>query len=313
MKLSVAFLALFATTAAARQLSPKATAKILRAARRLEDEADEDGDGDEDENAYLTNYNIKFIGCDGSKQMVDQEDGEVTYGAAMLRLCPSSSGCDSSSVGGCKEGYGDFVVSIEDFVDAYFEDQQDNMNWDDNFDGDKFAKCEEYEAENDGDDDPYDGYQFFIGPTCTDSGDDIKLGFFSDETCTTASSISFSDVSNGWTLPYSSGGLVSSSCSDCLEYNEDEGAYALRDMCTELYENAPMKCETEMEYYSYNGKNEYSCEAIEEMLPRGAKPGSAGKVFGWILFIALIVGIGGYVMWWRKKKQASSANDGMLA
>jgi len=309
MKLSLAFLAFFAASASAKQLSPKATAKLLRTARKLDENAEE-----EDENAYLTKYNLKFVGCDSSTQMVDQEDGEVKYGAAMLRLCPSDDSCDSGSVGGCKEGYGDFVVSIEDFVDAYFEDQADNMQWDDGFEGDKYAKCEEYEPEVEGDDNPWENYQFFVGAACTADGDDIKLGFFSDETCQTESSVAFTDVSNGWTLPYSSGGLVSTSCIDCLEYDQDQGAYELRDMCTELYQDAPMKCETNMEYYSYMGKQESSCEAIEEMLPKAAKPGgNAGKIFMWIVFVLLIVGVAGYVMWWRKKKQASGASDGMLA
>ncbi|CAJ1964931.1 unnamed protein product [Cylindrotheca closterium] len=335
MKLSFAFLTLFAASASARSLSPQAAAKVLRAARRLDQGGEGENNGEnnngennnnnnnnngnnnnneEDEYAFLTKYNLKFVGCDASQQMLNDEGG-YSYGAAFLRLCPSDSGCDSSTVGGCKEGYGDFAVAIEDFVDAYFEDQQDNMQWDDNFDGDKYAKCEQYEPEVEGDDNPYENYEFFIGAACTEDGEDIRLGFFSDDTCQTESSVSFGDVSNGWTLPYSSGGLVSKYCSDCLEYNEDEAAYGLRDMCTELYQNAPMKCEAKMEYFSYYGQDTSSCEAIDEILPRAARVGGggAGKFFGWLLFVLLIVGVVGYVMWWRKKKQASGAADGMLA
>jgi len=320
MKLSVAFLSVFVAAASARSLSPQAAAKVLRNARRLDEDKDE-GDNEEDENneeedeyAFLSNYNLKFVSCDKSLQMKN-EDGDYTYGAAILRLCPTESGCDNDSAGGCKEGYGDFAVSIEDYVDAYFEDQEDNMNWDDNFDGNKYAKCEEYEPEVEGDDNPYENYEFFIGAACADDGDDIKLGFFSDDTCQTDSEISFGDVSNGWTLPYSSGGLVSKNCADCLEYNEDEGGYELREMCTELYENANMKCEENMQFASQYGQDVSSCEAISELLPRSAKSGGggAGKFFAWLLFIILIVGILGYIMWWRKKKQASGAADGMLA
>jgi hypothetical protein len=322
MKLSFAFLSVFVATASARSLSPQAAAKVLRNARRLDDsnegedeqESEEnENNGDEDEYSFLTNYNLKFISCDKSQQMKN-EDGDYTYGAAILRLCPSENGCDNDSVAGCKEGYGDFAVSIEDYVDAYMEDQADNMQWDDNFDGNKYAKCEEYEPEVEGDDNPYENYQFYIGATCADDGDDIKLGFFSDDTCQTESEIAFGDVSNGWTLPYSDGGLISKYCSDCLEYNEDEGGYNLRDMCTELYENANMKCEEEMQYTGQYGADVSSCEAISELIPRAAKSGGgAGKFFAWLLFIILIVAIVGYIMWWRKKKQASGAADGMLA
>jgi hypothetical protein len=309
MKLSAALLATIAASASARSLSPEQAKKVIRAARR---HLDQNAEEEEEENAYIGKYSMKFVGCDSSTQMMNEE-GEVTYGAAMLRMCPTDAGCDSDSVGGCKEGYGDFVVSIEDFVDAYFEDQADNMNWDDRFDGDKYAKCEEYEPEVEGDDNPYENMQFFIGPTCSDDGDDIQLGFFSDEACTTASSYSFSDVSNGWTLPYSEGGLISKNCNDCYGMNEN-GEYELKEMCVELYEEAGMKCETEMEYVSMYGRNENSCDAIDEMLPSSAKPGASGwAIFGWIVFAALIIGGVFYVMWWRKKKQASGAADGMLA
>ncbi|KAL3929645.1 MAG: hypothetical protein SGBAC_012122 [Bacillariaceae sp.] len=324
MKFSVAFLTLFVASASARSLSPEAAAKVLRNARRLDQNGEGEGENNnnnnnnnnngEDENAYLTKYSLKFVGCDASSQMQNDEGG-YSYGAALLRLCPTDNGCDNDSVAGCKEGYGDFAVAVEDFVDAYFEDQADNMQWDDGFDGDKYAKCDEYEVEVDGDDNPYENYQFFIGAACTEDGEDIRLGFFSDDTCQTESTIAFGDVSNGWTLPYSDGGLISKYCTDCLEYNEDEAAYELREMCEELYVNTPaMKCEEKMEYFSYYGQDVSSCEAIDDILPRAAKVGGgAGKFFGWLLFILLIVGVVGYVMWWRKKKQASGAADGMLA
>ena len=312
MKLSIATLALFAAGASAHKLSPQAARKVLRTARRM-DEAEGD-DAAEDENAYLANYSLKFISCDADYKTYNDE-GEVTYGSVIVRACPADAGCKGDY--GCKKGYGDYLVNLEDFVDAYFDDQADNMGWDDdNFDINKFAKCEEYEVEKDGDDDG-NAVQYFIGPTCTSNGKDIKLDFFSDDTCTTVSSTSFSDVSNGWTLPYSDGGLISTSCMDCVEYNEDEAAYELRDVCNELMgydaEDPKTVCETNMAYFSYYGKNEYGCEAISDLLPRGAKPGSAGAVFGWIIFVLSIVGAAGYVMWWRKKKMASGMADGMLA
>ena len=72
-------------------------------------------------------------------------------------------------------------------------------------------------------------------------------------------------------------------------------------MCQQTYESAGYKCETGMEYYSYYGKNEQGCETISSLLPAKAA-GSGGKVFGWIVFILLVAGIGAYVVWWRKSK-----------
>lgn len=254
-----------------------------------------------------------MVQCKAGETVIDPEDGEYSYGAAVLRLCPTSAGCDSEEVLGCKEGFGDIVVSLATFVDAYFEDQRDNMQWDDQFEVDKYAECEEYKVEDEGDDgnqnNQYANYQFYIGPSCTEDGDDIRLAVFEDEVCTYESEVAFEDISNGWTLPYSTGGLVSTSCSDCMEMNDD-GEYELREMCQEVYERAASKCETNMEYVSYYGANEQGCEYIEELLP-AQKGGSAGKVFGWLIFILLIGGVVGYVMWWRKKK--AGASDGLVA
>ena len=79
------------------------------------------------------------------------------------------------------------------------------------------------------------------------------------------------------------------------------GAGELREMCQKTYESAGYKCESNLEYYSYYGKNEQGCEKITELLPAKAA-GSGGKVFGWIVFILVIGGVGAYVVWWRKSK-----------
>merc|ERR1719464_2182727 len=75
-------------------------------------------------------------------------------------------------------GYGEMLVGMSTFVEAYFEDQRENMeeeDGDDNFEVDKFAKCEEYDPDEDADDanqGAWENYQFFVGPTCTEYDDD---------------------------------------------------------------------------------------------------------------------------------------------
>lgn len=309
MKLSNAVLlisALVSSTASATDAiravrGAKNIAKVLKNARRLEEgegEGEEEEEAEDGEYDYLMQYTLKMISCNAGEAVVDEE-GEYEYSAVVVRLCPSESGCDSDKTLGCKKGYGDYVVGLNTFVNAYFEDQRDNLNWDDGFEVDKYSECEEYEVEAAEDDaeDPYEGYQFFIGPTCGD-GLDIKLALFSDETCTTESSVDFGDISNGWTLPYTSGGLVSTSCIDCVDYNDD-GEYELRKLCEETYMDSPAKCESEMEYYSYYGLNEQGCDYISSLIPSS---GTAGKIFIAFIFIALIAGACFYVMWWRKSK-----------
>jgi hypothetical protein len=298
MKLStLAALSASAASASAMSLSGKASQKVVNAARRVEQNAAVDY-------TFLANYTVKMIGCkSGLEEPIIDEEGNYEYEAVLLRLCPIESGCDSDSKYGCSSSYGEMMVGISTFIEAYFEDQRDNMNWDDNFQVDKYAECEEYKPE---DRDTWENYQFFIGPTCTEDGSSIRLAVFEDEVCTVFSEFTFEAISEGWTLPFGDGGLVSTSCNDCMEYN-DRGEYELRDMCMRPYENAVYKCEEGMEYYSYFGQNVEGCDAIESAfpMPKSSKSGG-GKIFGWVVLAIVVVGLIGYVVWWRKKKSSSS-------
>merc|ERR1712238_160377 len=218
--------------------------------------------------AFLGNYAIKVVGCKKElEQPVMNEEGEYEYSAVLLRLCPAADGCDSDTVGGCDSGYGEMLVGMSTFVEAYFEDQEEDENGDgdDNFEVDKYAKCEEYAPQENNDDDAnaWENYEFFVGPTCTEDGLGLKLELFTDEYCTQVSETTFETISNGWTLPYSSGGLVSTNCNSCAEYDDDADMFPL------------------------------------------AKSGGGGKVFGYLLLAVCVVGLVGYIMWWRKKKATS--------
>jgi len=308
MKLSNAVLLIsaMASTASATKAvrSAKSIAKVLKAARRIEENQEEEEE--EGEYDYLMKYTLKMIGCKSGETVINGENGEYEYNAVVVRLCPSDAGCDSESSTGCSAGHGDFVVGLNTFVQAYFEDQRDNMQWDDAFEVDKYAECDEYKIENDEDDgNQWENYQFFIGPTCTEDGADVRLALFDDEVCTYESETSFETISNGWTLPYSTGGIVSTSCVDCVQYNDD-GEYELREMCEQTYMQSTNKCESGMEYYSYYGQNTQGCEYIEELMPSKKSGGKGGKVFGWIVFVALVGGLAGYIVWWRKKKSAGT-------
>lgn len=305
MKLALTVLLASVVTASSKTISSKNAAKVLRNARRLEQNADANANAQVSYD-FLGSYNLKLIGCKADAE-VTNADGSVEYNAAIFRLCPSESGCNSDKAGGCKKGYGDFVVSLNTFVEAYFEDQRDNMNWDDQFQVDRYAQCGNYRAEQQ---DGGENVEYFIGPTCTTDGLDVRLAVFEDNTCTTESSTSFETISNGWALPYSSGGMVSTACLDCVQTN-DAGETILRDMCLNLYQGAAYACEAKMETVSYLGQNVDGCDYIQSSLPKAVKSGKGGKVFGWLLFTLLVVGFAGYIVWWRKKKQQSG--DGLVA
>jgi hypothetical protein len=282
-------------SANAMSLSGDAAKKVVTAARRVEQQ--------QMDFTFLANYTVKMVGCKSNlEEAIIDEEGNSEYEAVLLRLCPVDS-CDSDSASGCKSGYGEMVVGISTFIEAYFEDQRDNMNWDDNFKVDKYAECGEYKPE---DKDTWGDYVFYIGPTCTEDGSSIRLAVFEDEVCTQFSEFTFEEISEGWTLPYSDGGLVSTECNACMEYN-DRGELELRDMCMRPYENAVYKCEEGMEYYSYYGQNVQGCEAINAAFPKqSSSGGNGGKIFGWIVLGLVVVGLVGYVAWWRKKKASSA-------
>lgn len=295
MKLQLATLLLALISAEARgPRSNKAKKSILSKSRKLND----GDDAEEEEYAFLQNYKMKMVSCKAGEMVKNQENGEYEYNAIVYRMCPSSGDCDDDKETGCKEGYGDYVVGLNTFVQAYMEEQAENMGDDDNFRLDEYAECREYENDND----DGNGYAYYIGPACTEDGTDVKLELYYDEACTQVpEDVTFEDISNGWTMPYSDGGVVSTSCGSCMDVNDD-GEYELREMCERLYEESA-KCETEMEYYGYYGKQEGACEYIETLLPSKSGSGS----LGFLAFIVIIAAFGGYAFWWKKKKAANSA------
>jgi len=307
MKFSAAAL-LFSLVGTASAIGPmRATAGLLKHARKLEDNGDNQ---DEEEYAFLANYQLKMITCKSGEKYVNPEDGEYESSSVVFRLCPADS-CDDEGSTGCSSGYGDYVVGINTFVQNYLEDKKEDMQQDDNFNVDEFGECREYEADQDADEDE-DGNQaaYYVGPACSEDGTDIVLDMFSDEICSYKTDVTFEEISNGLSLPYTNGGLVSNYCESCSGYN-DNGEYELSEMCVNLYENAG-KCESGMEAFHYSGQNEASCEFIESMLPK-SKKGGAGKVFGWIFFCLVVVGAGAVGYSVMKKKRGDDKSFGLMS
>ena len=317
MKLSTAALLLLsAASGASASHSHAAKVSLLKKARKLEDnqQDEEEEQEDEDEYQFLAQYSVKLIGCVTGEKYMNPEDGEYEGSSVIFRLCPAAD-CDDDSEKGCGDGYGDYVVGINSFTENWLEDKREDMQQDDNFNVEEFGECREYEVDQDNDDQNNNNNnnqaQYYVGPACGDDGSSIKLGFFSDYLCTVEpEDVTFEDISNGWSLPYSSG-LVTNACESCAGYN-DNGEYELSEMCMRLYENSG-KCEEHMEYTGYYGAQTSSCEYIEEISPSLKSGGGAGKAFGWIIFVLAVAGVAfyAYSAWWRKKK-AGSAADGLM-
>jgi hypothetical protein len=147
-----------------------------------------------------------------------------------------------------------------------------------------------------------------MGPACTADGTGVRMALFSDADCTVPSESSFEEISNGLALPYSDGGLVSNSCESCYAAN-DKGEYELARVCTNLYAEAA-KCETNMGTYHYAGQQVESCEYISSIMPRSSK-GGAGKIIGWMFFVAFVIG-GGYVAYTMYMKKSGDKSHSLM-
>lgn len=313
------------TSVAASTNGRPVSKKLVAQSRRLDE-----GDDEEEEYEFLGDYAIKFLSCKAGEKWVNA-DGDQESGSIVYRLCPNNGDCDTD----CQDGYGDYVVGMNTFVQEYQESikeedrrrRLEDADDEDEFEVDRYTECgeleieeqeeEEEEEEEEGEDEDEDrkkrrrrlddAVQYYIGPNCTDDGLDVKFQLYTNEYCTKQSSdVSYYDLT-GESLPYSSGGLVdSSSCTECYG-KDDNGDYELSDFCVNNYEDA-YKCETLMQSYSANGKDESYCDNISALMyVEPEKKGS--KAFLW--FLALVA-IGGFAFLVTKKKKAAQneSSDG---
>jgi hypothetical protein len=287
MKFTAAILLLAASTVSAGSIS-----KLLQSARRLED-----GQAD-NEYAFLQSFSLKMLTCKTGSSYVNPNSGETETSSVVFRLCPTTGECSDDGTQGCSSGYGDYVIGLNTFVQEYLEDKRDDMQNDDNFKVEQLGECRQYEGDKDGDE---DNNVYYVGPACSSDGTSVKVGLFSEETCSTpVEGVTFEEISNGISLPYSEGGLVANYCESCNNVN-DKGE--LSDFCMNLYMYSG-KCESKMELYHASGKSESSCEAISALVPKMAKSrGRGGKIVGWIFFIAVACALGAFAFTAMKKKK----------
>jgi hypothetical protein len=122
--------------------------KILSEARRLEN-AD-----DEIDLSWVVDYSIKFQGCHHITQWNDEaDDGEdvriATKRLVRFRLCPAAY-CDSDSSGGCDSGYGDYIVDMNTYLQAYLMDLEELHEWTCEYYQMKVCGCDDDDGKDDG-------------------------------------------------------------------------------------------------------------------------------------------------------------------
>ncbi len=163
--------------------------------------------------------------------------------------------------------------------------QQDGFQ----FDLQEWLECRESEA--------YDSYgnALFVGPKCSESGEQINLGVFKDQYCTVEySSEIFAKWYGGYKLPYQDENIVAENCVKCsrLQNNNNNNAYynnnyEMVEMCEEIYP-ASLKCEENVAdkiYYPVTA----GCEFIKhiKLYEKDYKPVSAAAS----TFFAVVFGL----------------------
>lgn len=318
-----------------------------------------DRDLQQDSTYFLAQYSVKFQGCHHIQQWnSNADDGSdvriMTKRLARFRLCPSDDCSNDKSVG-CRSKYGDYIVDMDTFLQAYMQtigqerEEQcgyaqetcNNQCGGDNADGDCWSDCYQaysgYDCQQYGQDQGFQAQQYtecqqiqfnnyyggnrqlydqavyYIGPYCGDQGGEIRLGIFTDDTCSTfaQNGAEMFYKSMGFQLPYSSSSLVSTKCLACSQTNDNGNAQS-REVCSDVYQVSG-KCETRM---SIDYPNESSCNYIEGVKvirndgvirtsSRG-KSKAAAVAIG--IFTTLSLLLAGYVYYLRTKLSRAQIN-----
>lgn len=122
MKFWTAFAAFLSVASAMTELKANSPLgqSLLSRARNLQNNNNNNAQFSD---AWVANYSIKFQGCHHIKQWNDyaNEDADVRIATKRLvrfRLCPSDS-CSNNKSTGCSNGYGDYVIDMDSFMQAY--------------------------------------------------------------------------------------------------------------------------------------------------------------------------------------------------
>jgi len=137
------------TPSASISATSKVGSKLIAGARRLED-ANEEIDF-----TWVADMSLKFQGCYHNQQFNEEADGEddvmiSTQRLVRFRLCPTSS-CSMESAAGCDSGYGDYVIGMDQYLEAYFEAVQQDQEYSCEVEVQEGGDCE-CDGENQGDD-----------------------------------------------------------------------------------------------------------------------------------------------------------------
>lgn len=125
--------------------------KLLSSARRLDAAAANYDQNQQVDYSWVSNYSLKFQGCHTTPQWneyaANANDIKLTnLNLVRFRLCPSDK-CATDSAYGCKSGYGDYIVSMDVYLQAYLDSVQQDQEY-----NCEYARSNECGCYNNGDD-----------------------------------------------------------------------------------------------------------------------------------------------------------------
>lgn len=272
---------------------------------------------------------VQFLQVYVAYQQEEQEYKCSTYRNTCYKNCYESTNANCYS--SCYKKYGVNVAmcASNDGAGNYYNQ---NVNGNAAFSLEDYLECAEYKFGGDTDD-----LVHYLGPYCATQGGDIRLGFFTDETCTLASSnqANYFEKLTGVEVPYTKASIVSTNCMSCEAkedandananqdyYNYDANgnrnyyiAKEVNDLCGKMYMQSG-KCETNMNSEDVPYPEDGACtyiEGVKRLKSDGiirsdntvnSKP--AAISIG--VFTGLAVLLGGYVYYLKSKIARSRVN-----
>ena len=306
--------------------------------------------------SWIAGYSVKFQGCHHVQQWnTDANSADdvrlKTKRLVRFRLCPTSS-CTSSNAGGCNGGYGDYIIDMNTFLNAYYEAklnaealacQSHTCNCEsatnpDYCDYDCYLAasmpyCSEKNPYTNESIVPvnignylscsqYNNDSYYIGPYCSNQGGSLFMGMFTDDTCS-----EFADASSGLTtfktmsgraLPYGDASLVGPNCHSCAATDNDSSGYSVGSQCSTIY-NIAGKCESSLATGTTSNPNTRGCLYIEGIkiirkdgIITNVTIGSSPVATSFIVFFAMASVACGFYIWYLRKRIARKNNQLIL-
>lgn len=322
--------------------------KLLVKARNLnENSAD---------NSWVAGYSIKFQGCYNVQQWNTAANSVddvrlKTKRLVRFRLCPTNF-CSSSNAGGCNGGYGDYIIDMNTFVNAYYEAKLSA----------EALACQSHACNCEGAKNPdycdYDCYlaagmpycsetnpytnqsvvpidvgnymtcseynsdNYFLGPYCSNQGGSLFMGVFTDDTCSefadTSSGLTTFKAISGGDLPFGDASIVGANCLSCAATDNAGSGDSVGSQCSTIYSIAG-KCESNLASGTTSYPNTRGCSYMEGIqiirkdgIITNVSTGSSRVATSFIVFFAMASVACGFYIWYLRKRITRNKNQLIL-